>query len=121
MVDDEAEIADYLRELLEAAGHGVAVAHDGAEALRHLELQDFDAVLMDLKMPGMDGPALHREIAARHPALLGRIAAMTGDLLSAAPQAFLRDSALPVLHKPFEPGEVEAMVGRLGRRPAGSA
>ena len=84
-------------------------------ALRHLELQDFDAVLMDLKMPGMDGPALYREIAARHPALLGRIAAMTGDLLSAAPQAFLRDSALPVLHKPFEPGQVEAMVGRLGR------
>jgi PAS domain S-box-containing protein len=115
VVDDEPEIAEFLRDILEAAGHGVALAEDGHAALRHLELQEFDVVLMDLKMPGMDGPALHAQIACRHAALLGRIAAMTGDLLSGGVQAFLRDSALPVLDKPFQPEQVLALVRRLGR------
>jgi CheY-like chemotaxis protein len=37
------------------AGHGVALAHSGVDALRYLEDQEFDVVLTDVKMPEMDG------------------------------------------------------------------
>lgn|GEM_PF-741895 len=43
------------RKLLEKSGHFVTVANDGHEALRLLEQQEFDVVLMDVQMPGMDG------------------------------------------------------------------
>jgi signal transduction histidine kinase/ActR/RegA family two-component response regulator len=106
VVDDEASIADWLRDTLEGAGHGVAVAHDGMQALGYLDDQAFDLVLTDLKMPRMDGPALVREILARHPQMSGRVIAMTGDSLSQGAREFVREHALPLLHKPFEPREL---------------
>jgi signal transduction histidine kinase/ActR/RegA family two-component response regulator len=113
VVDDEASIADWLRDTLEGAGHGVAVAHDGVQALRYLEDQAFDLVLTDMKMPQMDGSALIRELLARHPYLAGRVIAMTGDSLSQGVREFVREHALPMLRKPFEPRELWAALRRV--------
>lgn len=113
VVDDEPEIGEYLRDLLEAAGHGVALAGNGREALRWLDQQEFDLLLSDLKMPGLDGPGLLKEVAQRDPGLATRFIAMTGDALGGSAHAFVQDSGLPVLHKPFEPGEVLALVHRV--------
>lgn len=112
VVDDETPIADWLRDTLEGAGHGVAVAHDGVQALRYLDDQAFDLVLTDLKMPQMDGPALVREVLVRHPHLAGRVIAMTGDSLSQGAREFVREHALPLLHKPFDPRELWAALRR---------
>jgi len=112
VVDDEAGIADWLRDTLEAAGHGVAVAHDGVQALRFLDDQSFDIVLTDLKMPQMDGPTLVREILVRHPQLAGHVVAMTGDSLSHGAREFVREHALPLLHKPFDPRDLWAALRR---------
>jgi signal transduction histidine kinase/CheY-like chemotaxis protein len=113
VVDDEPEIAEFLRDLLEAAGHGVALAGNGREALRWLDQQEFDLLLSDLKMPGLDGAGLLKEVAQRDPGLATRFIAMTGDALGGSAHAFVQDSGLPVLHKPFEPGEVLALVHRV--------
>lgn len=113
VVDDEPEIAGFLRELLEDAGHGVALAGHGVEALSYLDTQEFDVVLTDLKMPGMDGPTLYREIAQRDARLAARVVVMTGDALGGGAQAFVQQHALPLLHKPFEPREVLALVQRV--------
>lgn len=115
VVDDEPEIAEFLRDVLETAGHGVALARNGLEALRHLDLQEFDVLLSDLKMPGMDGPTLLKEVAQRDAGLASRFIVMTGDSLSGSAQAFVQASGLPLLHKPFEPAEVLAMVRRVAQ------
>ncbi|WP_205854720.1 hybrid sensor histidine kinase/response regulator [Piscinibacter defluvii] len=114
VVDDEPEIGALLRELLESAGHMVMLAASGQEALERLSTQAFDVVLTDLKMPGMDGPTLYREIARRDPALAQRVIAMTGDALGGGVQAFVQQHGLPLLHKPFDAPEVLAQVRRAG-------
>lgn len=55
MVDDEASIRLTLSTLLRRAGYDVSTAENGPEAITLLEQQAFDLLLVDLKMPGMDG------------------------------------------------------------------
>lgn len=57
VAEDNPVNRDYLRYFLEKAGHQVKLVQDGYEALRALEGGDFDAILMDVQMPGMDGIA----------------------------------------------------------------
>ena len=106
VVDDEVEIAEILCEILGDAGHHVALAHGGEEALQRLADGGFDAVLTDLKMPGMDGPALYRQIELRYPQLARRVIAITGDTLGGEVQRFVQTSGVPVIDKPFDPDEI---------------
>ncbi|WP_280151182.1 response regulator [Piscinibacter sp. XHJ-5] len=116
VVDDEREIAEVLRDILVHAGHRVAMAHSGAQALAHLDTHGADLVLTDLKMPGMDGPALYREIRSRHPHLLQRVIAITGDTLGTVAREFVEATRVPVIDKPFAPQEVLARVAEVLKR-----
>jgi two-component system KDP operon response regulator KdpE len=62
VVDDERQITRVLRSALESHGYNVAVAQDGAEALRAVEQFAPDLVITDLSMPNMDGVELTKSI-----------------------------------------------------------
>ncbi len=113
VVDDEVEIAEILRDILAPAGHAVSLAHDGRQALERLARNDYDLVFSDLKMPDMDGPALYREIAARHPGLARRVVIVTGDTLGGAARRFLDETGLPVVDKPFAPAAILEVAARF--------
>jgi len=55
VVEDEKEMADILRQVLEESGYGVALAYHGAEALAKLRQAEYDLVVLDVMLPGMDG------------------------------------------------------------------
>lgn len=55
IVDDHRTIRQTVVQALEALGHQVVPATDGRDALRQLENSEYDLMLLDLKMPGMDG------------------------------------------------------------------
>ncbi len=55
VVDDEQEMAETSRLMLESNGYGVTVAHSGPEALEAVQKEKPDLVLLDIQMPGMDG------------------------------------------------------------------
>jgi two-component system NtrC family sensor kinase len=101
VVDDEAEIAELMRAMLEGAGYEVATAESGAVALELLAEARFDAIVSDLRMPDMDGAALWREIGQAQPSLARRILFVTGDTLSPDARAFLESARCPSLDKPF--------------------
>jgi CheY-like chemotaxis protein len=87
--------------------------HGGREALQWLEAHDCDLILSHIRMPDMDGPALWRELTARHPGLARRMVFITGDRLSASIAPFLKEAGLPWLEKPFTPVQVLALVARI--------
>jgi CheY-like chemotaxis protein len=123
VVDDEPGIAGVLAEVLALDGHVVdTVAHGGA-ALAKVLVQPYDLILSDIRMPDVDGPSFYRELARRDPQLLPRLIFMTGDTLSASTQAFLEQTRVPCVRKPFTLAEIRAIVQRtlqaLEKAPAG--
>ena len=62
IVDDEAHLAEGIRENLEAEGYETEVAHDGRAGLERIRAQNFDLVLLDVMMPNMDGLELCAQI-----------------------------------------------------------
>ena len=55
VVDDEAHLADGIRENLQAEGYDATVAHDGVQGLERAKAETFDLILLDVMMPKMDG------------------------------------------------------------------
>ena len=115
VIDDEPEILQTLAEILISDGHQVETTVCADSALRMLERTHFDAVISDLRMPGLDGPAFFDLLRAQRPGLLRHLALVTGDTLGVNARAFLERSGLPCLEKPFTPAEVRALVRTLVR------
>jgi DNA-binding NtrC family response regulator len=67
LVDDEEAILDTLRKRLTRRGYGVLTANSGAVALDVLAENPVDVVILDVKMPGMDGMEVLALIKQRHP------------------------------------------------------
>ena len=116
LVDDEPEICELLIDFLEDSGLEIETAASGQEALQRIAARDFDAILCDLRMPGMDGPALFGAVARERPAMISRFIFGTGDLLSEASRQFLKDCSRPFLEKPFMPEQVRRLVKQVVRR-----
>jgi len=65
VVEDESSMRELLRQGLEEENHTVALAADGLEGIHAAETCDFDAILLDIMMPGMEGIELVRRLRAQ--------------------------------------------------------
>lgn len=101
IVDDELELAQTLADLLEPEGYQITLAINGAIAIEKLRGQTYDAIISDLRMPVMDGPAMYDEMARSLPQYLNKIIYVTGDTLSVHVNEFLRRVSAPVIEKPY--------------------
>ena len=110
VVDDEAEVADLMRAVLESAGFDVATAESGAVALELLGEARFDAIVSDVRMPDIDGAALWRAVRDRQPQLARRMLFVTGDTLSQQARLVLEESGCLSLDKPFSKADLLAAV-----------
>ena len=62
VVEDEKKMAELLKKGLEEENHTVSVAYDGKSALEHAQMCEFDAIVLDVMMPGIDGIEVARRI-----------------------------------------------------------
>jgi signal transduction histidine kinase len=115
VVDDEPEIAEVLADLLSLDGHQVETAGSGAIALDKLRERAYDVILSDIRMPGLDGPGLYRELARNHAGLVRRFIFITGDILSPETREFLEQNGTPSLSKPFVSDDVRRIVQQVLR------
>lgn len=118
VIDDEPDITGFLVEVLELAGHSVAVASSGQEALERLTVEDFAAIICDLRMPHLDGPGLYAALESVKPHLLKRIVFATGDLLNTETERFLKRSGRPCIEKPFMPAQIRQLVEEIAEQNA---
>jgi DNA-binding NtrC family response regulator len=107
VVDDEAAIRLALAELLGSEGHAVREAAGGDDALATLDGAPADLVLADLRMPGMDGLQLLKEIRARFPETLVVLVTAQGDERTAVEA--LKLGAYDYIPKPFDNEEIRAV------------
>jgi PAS domain S-box-containing protein len=110
VVDDNQDAADSLAAVLKLMGHSTAIAYDGPEALRTAGSADFDTVLLDIGMPGMNGYEVARQLRALPRGKALQLVALTGwgqeeDKRRAAEAGFDHH-----LTKPVDADEVQALL-----------
>jgi two-component system NtrC family sensor kinase len=106
VVDDEPSVCKLLQRLLEEAGHRVDAAPDGRTALECLARQRYGLILLDVRMPDMNGMQVYekaKEIAA---SIAERIIFLTGDIMAPELQSLLERTGAPFIAKPFQAQEL---------------
>jgi NtrC-family two-component system response regulator AlgB len=111
IVDDEKNIRSHLATYVRGLGHRAETAADGAEALAVLERLDVDVVLSDVRMAGMDGVELLREMRRRRPDAV--VVLMTAYATVRGAVEAMREGAYDYLVKPFELDEVGLLLERI--------
>ena len=116
VVDDEKNVRLTLRRALEDLGLTVATADDGTEALSRLDEVDYDLMLLDLRMPGLDGLETLERTRRQAPDLPVVIVTAHGTVKNAV-QA-MRRGAVDVLLKPISLDALRDLVDRVFREPS---
>ena len=113
VIDDEKDVAALVSEILRRDGYEVTTVHSGEAGLEACDSVRFDAILVDIKMPGIGGQGFLQGIRARHPELVPRIGFVTGSTMSPETRGFLDNSGCRFLEKPVAPKEVRALAAQL--------
>lgn len=125
LVEDEAPLAESLCAVLKAKGHRVDWAADGRIALRQLQLERYDAVILDLGLPHLDGSGVLQVLRAdTAQSNYGHTQGIPVLVLSARDNSHDKVCALDAgaddyLSKPFDPDELEARLFAVLRRRLG--
>jgi len=104
LVDDEQEFLDSLAERMQSRGMNVSKAATPAEAIMKTEKESFDAVVLDLKMAGMDGLEVLRIIKEKRPEI--QVILLTGHATVEAGVEAMKLGALDFLEKPANLAEL---------------
>ena len=112
IIDDEEDIREVAALSLESvAGWQVMLAASGAQGLAYALEHKPDAILLDVMMPGMDGPAILRELR-NNPATAGiPVLLLTAKAQSSDQRRFAGLGAKAILLKPFDPLTLSAQIG----------
>jgi two-component system, OmpR family, response regulator len=116
ILEDDVEIGAWVRDGLSRAGHTVDWVTDGKDALIAVTTREFDVLVLDRMVPGLDGLSLLKSIRAakvRTPVLFLTALSEIDDRVEG-----LQAGADDYLSKPFAMTELEARVSVLGRRGA---
>jgi DNA-binding response OmpR family regulator len=113
LVDDDRYVLNPLSRLLSQCGYHCTLAVTGAEALRLIESEEFDLMLLDIGLPDMDGVTVCRRVRAKHtlPIVMVTARDSSNDKILG-----LEIGADDYITKPFEPGELVARIRAQLRR-----
>lgn len=114
IVEDDSRMAQLLQKGLEEEGHSVLVAHDGPDGLSMAQAQNFDAIVLDVMLPGINGYEVTRRLRAartRTPILMLTARDATPDIVDG-----LDAGADDYLTKPFSFAEFLARLRAVSRR-----
>ncbi len=118
VAEDEPIVLDLFTRILKEEGAAVTAAHDGEEAWSHLEHDDFDLVVTDLRMPKLDGQGLYERVAEERPEMIRRFVFATGDMVRRETATFLERLPNRILTKPLQVETVRRVLGRALERTA---
>lgn len=102
VVDDEEVLLECLVDAVTGWGAIATPCTLAAEAIQKLQMDTFDLVLSDIRMPGLSGIQLFQWLGTHQPAMSHRILFTTGDAFDPETRTFLEKNLLPHLSKPFD-------------------
>jgi len=113
-VEDEPDIRAVAQMALEAVGgFNVTACASGSEALAAAPTAQADLLLLDVMMPGMDGPSTLQALRALPATAATPVIFMTAKVQAAEVAQYKALGAIDVIHKPFDPMELSAQISRI--------
>lgn len=112
VVDDEPSIRELMSRELSAEGFDVDVAASGEEGWFKVNERLYDRILLDLKMPGIDGQGLYKRLVELNGEAASRVIFVTGDTLSDETREFLDSTGNAAVSKPFRHDELRKAILR---------
>lgn len=116
IVDDEKNVRLSLKESLESEDYEVDFALNGSEGFEKLKQEDYDLVLLDMKMPGLDGMEVLEKMSEEE--MDTGVIMMTGNGTIEKVVEAMKMGAIDILKKPFTPEETRKIVKTVLRRKA---
>ncbi|MBN2463065.1 MAG: PAS domain S-box protein [Dehalococcoidia bacterium] len=113
VVDDEPVIRQLLSQVLTEEGHTVETTDNAADALKLVNDKRYRLILLDIKMPGMNGIELYKRFQKIAPSIVKRVVFITGDIMGKRTLDFLGKTKTPYLMKPFEAKQLKTEVKRI--------
>ncbi len=114
LVDDEVAFANNLLKLLSKRGYDVVVVYNGADAVNIVGEKEFDVIILDMKMPGMDGIATLKEIKKKVPSV--EVVILTGHGSVESGIEGMQLGAFDFLMKPVSIDDLQEKVSEAYRR-----
>ncbi|MHC4672918.1 MAG: sigma-54-dependent transcriptional regulator [Planctomycetota bacterium] len=119
IVDDEEDLVSTMAERLTLRGFQVETATNGTDAIKHVSKHNFSVLILDVKMPGIDGLELMAEIKRKHPDL--PVILFTGHTSVADAERGMQEGAFDYIMKPIDIDELidkirSAVGGKKGRK-----
>lgn len=111
VVDDDQISREYVYEALKQSGYDVVMAENGLKALEEVKNKEFDLVITDMKMPGMDGIQFMEAAKGIAPAMTIAIMTAYGTIESAVDA--IRKGASDYIIKPFSPDQLNFLLQRV--------
>lgn len=108
LVDDEEEFTETLAERMRTRGMEVSTTNSGADALQLVDAEDYDVVVLDLKMPGIDGLEALKRIKRRRPDI--QVVLLTGHATVEKGVEAIKQGALEFLEKPVDLASLTAAI-----------
>ncbi len=109
VIEDDPAVRTLVRRQAERRGWRVSEADSAERALDSFaSLDDYDAMLCDVRMPGIGGAGLYDELLEHHPRILSRVVFYSGAHSSGEVRTFSQRCNRPILHKPFDFNELFA-------------
>jgi DNA-binding response OmpR family regulator len=118
IVEDEKKTASFVRKALQAEGFAVDMVHNGEDALALATATPFDAIVLDIMLPGRDGLSVLRSLRERRATVPVLLLSARGEVAERVEG--LNAGADDYLAKPFALDELVARVRALGRRAGGA-
>jgi DNA-binding NarL/FixJ family response regulator len=116
LLDDDEQLLEALKDLLESHNFVVTVANNGVEGLREVMSMDFDVVLCDLLMPQMNGEMFYLAVQRTKPHLCNRFVFITGQSDDPKVEDFIKRVNGLVLFKPVQIDELVRMISLAMKR-----
>ncbi len=114
LVDDEKEFLEVMSERIEARGMNVTKAESAMSALEQVESGGFDAIVMDLMMPGMDGLEALKAIKQKNPDL--QVILLTGHATMEKGIEAMKLGAMDFVEKPADIDKLTAIIKKAQAR-----
>jgi CheY-like chemotaxis protein len=115
VLEDDAEVAEVIRDWFEMQGATVTVALRGVEALKHVARVDFDAIICDMVMPQMPGDMFYIAVGKLKPHMADRFVFITGYRDRPDVARFLWEYCGPTLDKPLSMQALTDAVHQVAR------